>query len=75
MGTPPPRPPPEPPKETEVIVTDKAIVLPEKIRLAKEYVASHSLRLDVAILFGTAIRLACDHIVRPGGRRKASEKV
>jgi lipopolysaccharide/colanic/teichoic acid biosynthesis glycosyltransferase len=40
------------------------VVLPEKIRLAKEYVAGHSLRLDLAIMFGTAIRLAGDHVPR-----------
>jgi lipopolysaccharide/colanic/teichoic acid biosynthesis glycosyltransferase len=40
------------------------VVLPEKIRLAKEYVASRSLRLDLMILFGTAFHLACDRVSR-----------
>ena len=40
------------------------VVLPEKIRLAKEYVARQSLRLDLSILFGTLMRLACDRLPR-----------
>ena len=44
------------------------VVLPEKIRLAKEYVARRSLWLDLAILFGTA--LASD--LRPSCARSAN---
>jgi lipopolysaccharide/colanic/teichoic acid biosynthesis glycosyltransferase len=40
------------------------VVLPEKIRLAKEYVANRSLRLDLAILFGTVIHLARDRVTK-----------
>jgi lipopolysaccharide/colanic/teichoic acid biosynthesis glycosyltransferase len=39
-------------------------VLPEKIRLAKEYVERRSLRLDLAIIFGTLFRLVCDRAPR-----------
>jgi len=49
------------------------VVLPEKIRLAKEYVANQSLRLDLAILFGTVIRLACDRVARPSSRDGVQE--
>jgi lipopolysaccharide/colanic/teichoic acid biosynthesis glycosyltransferase len=44
------------------------VVLPEKIRLAKEYVANHSLRLDLSIILGTAIRLTCDRVAWPSSR-------
>ena len=37
-------------------------VLPEKIRLAKEYVQRQSLRLDLAIIFGTIVHLIGDHV-------------
>ena len=37
-------------------------VLPEKIRLAHEYVRRQSLWLDIAIIFGTAIRLFGDRM-------------
>jgi lipopolysaccharide/colanic/teichoic acid biosynthesis glycosyltransferase len=37
-------------------------VLPEKIRLAREYVERQSLWLDVAIIFGTLIRLIADRL-------------
>jgi lipopolysaccharide/colanic/teichoic acid biosynthesis glycosyltransferase len=39
-------------------------VLPEKIRLAKEYVKRQSLALDLAIIFGTLFRLAGDRAPR-----------
>lgn len=37
-------------------------VLPEKIHLAKQYVRRQSLRLDLAILWGTFFHLAKDHL-------------
>ena len=49
------------------------VVLPEKIRLAKEYVASQSFWLDLAILFGTVIRLVCDRVARPSSRDGVQE--
>ena len=39
-------------------------VLPEKIRLAKEYVQRQSLWLDLSIILGTLFHLAGDHLVR-----------
>jgi lipopolysaccharide/colanic/teichoic acid biosynthesis glycosyltransferase len=33
------------------------VILPEKIRLAREYVRRQSLRLDIAIMFGTLVSL------------------
>ncbi len=50
------------------------IVLPEKIRLAKEYVARRSFRLDLAILFGTAFSLACDRVPRPSNHDGVQER-
>jgi lipopolysaccharide/colanic/teichoic acid biosynthesis glycosyltransferase len=44
-------------------------VLPEKIRLAKQYVRRRSLRLDLRILFGTVIHLAGDRISQPWAAR------
>jgi lipopolysaccharide/colanic/teichoic acid biosynthesis glycosyltransferase len=49
------------------------VVLPEKIRLAKQYVANRSLRLDLTILFGTALRLACDRVPWPSNRKGARQ--
>ena len=49
------------------------VVLPEKIRLAKEYVARRSFRLDLAILFGTAFSLARDRVPRPSHRNGVKE--
>ena len=40
-------------------------VLPEKINLAKEYVRTASLRLDLAIITKTVLRLLVDRIPRP----------
>jgi lipopolysaccharide/colanic/teichoic acid biosynthesis glycosyltransferase len=40
-------------------------VLPEKIRLAKQYVRRRSLWLDLGIVVGTLIHLAGDRIPRP----------
>jgi lipopolysaccharide/colanic/teichoic acid biosynthesis glycosyltransferase len=37
-------------------------VLPEKIRLAKEYVRRESLPLDLKIIFGTLFHLANDRV-------------
>jgi lipopolysaccharide/colanic/teichoic acid biosynthesis glycosyltransferase len=48
-------------------------VLPEKIRLAKEYVARRSLRLDVTIIFGTLFRLLCDRAPRWPGNAARTE--
>jgi lipopolysaccharide/colanic/teichoic acid biosynthesis glycosyltransferase len=39
-------------------------VLPEKIRLAKEYVRRQSMRLDLQIIFGTLFHLAGDRIAK-----------
>ena len=39
-------------------------MLPEKIRLAKEYVQRQSLRLDLAIICGTVAHLIGDHLPR-----------
>ncbi len=50
-----------------------SVVLPEKIRLAKQYVANQSLRLDLTILLGTAFSLACDRLSRPSKRRQARQ--
>ena len=44
------------------------VVLPEKIRLAKEYVASQSLWFDLTIVLGTLSRLLCDRVPRPSRR-------
>jgi lipopolysaccharide/colanic/teichoic acid biosynthesis glycosyltransferase len=41
------------------------VVLPEKIRLAKEYVETQSLWLDIKIIFGTVACLLFDRV--PGG--------
>jgi lipopolysaccharide/colanic/teichoic acid biosynthesis glycosyltransferase len=49
------------------------VVLPEKIHLAKQYVATQSLRLDLTILFGTLIRLACDRVTRRSNRDGVQE--
>jgi lipopolysaccharide/colanic/teichoic acid biosynthesis glycosyltransferase len=49
------------------------VVLPEKIRLAKEYVARRSLRLDLAILFGTLTCLACNRESRPSSHNGVQE--
>jgi lipopolysaccharide/colanic/teichoic acid biosynthesis glycosyltransferase len=48
-------------------------VLPEKIRLAKEYVEHRSLRLDLAIIFGTLFRLVCDRAPRWPGTAARTE--
>jgi lipopolysaccharide/colanic/teichoic acid biosynthesis glycosyltransferase len=40
------------------------VVLPEKIRLAKEYVETQSMWLDIKIIFGTAACLLCDRVSR-----------
>ena len=44
-------------------------VLPEKIRLAKEYVQRQSLRLDLAIVFGTIVHLVGDRLPRSRSHR------
>jgi lipopolysaccharide/colanic/teichoic acid biosynthesis glycosyltransferase len=49
------------------------VVLPEKIRLAKEYVARQSLWLDLTIIFGTVCRIVCDQLPRPSCRDKVRE--
>ena len=49
------------------------VVLPEKIRLAKQYVARRSLRLDLAILFGTLACLACNRAPRPSSHNGVQE--
>ncbi len=48
-------------------------VLPEKIRLAKEYVERRSLRLDLTIIFGTLFRLVCDRAPRWPGNAARTE--
>ena len=48
-------------------------VLPEKIRLAKEYVERRSLRLDLAIIFGTLFRLVGDRAPRWPGNAPRTE--
>lgn len=50
-------------------------VLPEKIRLAKDYVRRQSLRLDMAIILGTVMHLVGDRLtgVGAGGRRAKQE--
>jgi lipopolysaccharide/colanic/teichoic acid biosynthesis glycosyltransferase len=49
-------------------------VLPEKIRLAKEYVARRSMGLDLAIIFGTLFGLAHDRAPRwPGNVSRKKE--
>lgn len=40
-------------------------ILPEKIRLAKEYIARASFLLDLSIILKTALCLACDRIKQP----------
>ena len=40
-------------------------ILPEKIRLAKEYVRRQSLRLDLSIIFATLVGLLGDRILCP----------
>jgi lipopolysaccharide/colanic/teichoic acid biosynthesis glycosyltransferase len=49
------------------------VVLPEKIRLAKEYVARQSLWLDLTILASTCCRLLCDRMPRPSSRKEVHE--
>lgn len=49
------------------------VVLPEKIRLAKEYVARQSLWLDLTILVYTFTRLLCDRMPRLSGRKEVHE--
>jgi lipopolysaccharide/colanic/teichoic acid biosynthesis glycosyltransferase len=49
------------------------VVLPEKIRLARQYVENRSLRLDLAILFGTAIHLVCDRLARPSSHDEVQQ--
>jgi lipopolysaccharide/colanic/teichoic acid biosynthesis glycosyltransferase len=44
------------------------VVLPEKIRLAKEYVARQSFWLDLRIILGTAACLLCDRMPRASSR-------
>jgi lipopolysaccharide/colanic/teichoic acid biosynthesis glycosyltransferase len=49
-------------------------VLPEKIRLAKEYVERRSMGLDMAIIFGTLFRLVHDRTPRwPGNAPRKKE--
>jgi len=47
------------------------VVLPEKIRLAREYVARQSLWLDLRIMLGTAACLLCDRMPRASNRNGA----
>jgi lipopolysaccharide/colanic/teichoic acid biosynthesis glycosyltransferase len=49
------------------------VVLPEKIRLAKEYVARHSLWLDLKTIVGTAACLLCDRTPRASNRNGTPE--
>ena len=49
------------------------VVLPEKIRLAKEYVANQSVWLDLKIIFGTAICLLCDRLPRLSARNSTQQ--
>ena len=49
-------------------------VLPEKIRLAKEYVERQSLRLDLTIVFGTLFRLLGDRAPRWPGNAARTER-
>jgi lipopolysaccharide/colanic/teichoic acid biosynthesis glycosyltransferase len=48
-------------------------VLPEKIRLAKDYVRRRSLALDLAIIFGTLFRLAWDRAPRRPDNARSAE--
>lgn len=48
-------------------------VLPEKIRLAKEYVQRQSLALDLTIIFGTLFRLVWDRAPRRPGNAAHTE--
>jgi lipopolysaccharide/colanic/teichoic acid biosynthesis glycosyltransferase len=49
------------------------VVLPKKIRLAKQYVAQQSFWLDLTILFGTVTHLACDRLPRSARRNRVRE--
>jgi len=49
-------------------------VLPEKIRLAKFYVRRQSLRLDLAIICGTLLRLFSDRLPRKSKRKVLEEE-
>ena len=50
-------------------------VLPEKIRLAKEYVARRSFWLDLTVIFGTLGRLAHDRLSQLWNRNKMKESL
>jgi lipopolysaccharide/colanic/teichoic acid biosynthesis glycosyltransferase len=50
------------------------VVLPEKIRLAKQYVVGQSLRLDLRIILGTVCTLCCDRALRRDNHRQATER-
>jgi len=49
-------------------------VLPEKIKLAKEYVARSSVLFDLRVILATVVRLVCDRVSRWFRRRPAADQ-